>query len=81
MLIIAIAIRCAAKNSCCLGRIEWTKKKKFFKIKILRFRTLRTDTPYDAPTYELTDSTKWITKVGGLLWMSCRGSLIFLSVK
>ncbi|MBQ8406752.1 MAG: sugar transferase, partial [Clostridia bacterium] len=34
---------------------------------ILKFRTMRTDTPPDAPTHELSDPKKWITKVGGFL--------------
>ena len=34
---------------------------------ILKFRTMRTDTPHDAPTHELADPQKWITKVGGFL--------------
>lgn len=34
---------------------------------ILKFRTMRTDTPHDAPTHELSDPTKWITKTGGFL--------------
>ena len=28
---------------------------------------MRTDTPHDAPTHELSDPKKWITKVGGFL--------------
>lgn len=34
---------------------------------ILKFRTMRTDTPKDAPTHELKDPKKWITRVGGFL--------------
>ena len=34
---------------------------------ILKFRTMRTDTPHDAPTHQLSDPQKWITKVGGFL--------------
>ena len=34
---------------------------------IWKFRTMRIDTPHDAPTHELADPKKWITKVGGFL--------------
>ena len=34
---------------------------------ILKFITMRTDTPHDAPTHELSDPQKWITKSGRFL--------------
>ena len=34
---------------------------------ILKFRTMRIDTPHDAPTHELSDPKKWITKIGAFL--------------
>jgi len=34
---------------------------------IYKFRTMRIDTPHDAPTHELTDPDKWITRVGKIL--------------
>ena len=34
---------------------------------ILKFRTMRTDTPKDVPTHLLSDPTKWITKTGAFL--------------
>lgn len=34
---------------------------------ILKFRTMRTDTPSNMPTHLLEDPDKWITKVGGFL--------------
>lgn len=34
---------------------------------ILKFRTMRTDTPHDAPTHELSNPEKWITKTGKIL--------------
>ena len=34
---------------------------------ILKFRTMRTDTPADAPTHTLNDPARWITKIGVLL--------------
>lgn len=39
-------------------------KKHFY---ILKFRTMRIDTPQDTPTHLLTNPDKWITKVGKLL--------------
>ena len=41
------------------------KNKEHFNI--LKFRTMRTDTPPDAPTHELSDPEKWITKTGKIL--------------
>jgi O-antigen biosynthesis protein WbqP len=34
---------------------------------IWKFRTMRVDTPHDAPTHELSDPARWITKVGAFL--------------
>src|SRR5699024_493490 len=34
---------------------------------ILKFRTMRTDAPKDAPTDQLTNATAWITKTGKVL--------------
>lgn len=39
--------------------------KSFFEI--LKFRTMRTDTPKDMPTHLLSDPAKWITKSGAFL--------------
>lgn len=39
--------------------------KSFFNI--LKFRTMRTDTPKDMPTHLLSDPTKWITRTGAFL--------------
>ena len=65
MVIIAIAVRCDSKGPIFFKQARVGKKKKIFKM--LKFRTMRTDTPSDAPTHELSDPTKWITKVGGFL--------------
>ncbi len=65
MLIIALAIKCDSKGSVFFKQNRVGKKKKIFKI--LKFRTMRIDTPHDAPTHELSDPKKWITKVGGFL--------------
>ena len=65
MLIIAIAIKCDSKGPVFFKQKRVGKGKKTFTI--LKFRTMRTDTPPDAPTHELSDPKKWITKIGGIL--------------
>ena len=34
---------------------------------IYKFRTMRTDTPHDSPTHELSDPNRWITRAGKIL--------------
>ena len=65
MLIIAIAIKCDSKGPVFFKQKRIGIHKKYFYI--LKFRTMRIDTPHDAPTHELADPKKWITKVGGFL--------------
>jgi O-antigen biosynthesis protein WbqP len=65
MLVIAIAIKCDSKGPVFFKQKRVGIHKKTFMI--LKFRTMRVDTPHDAPTHELSDPTKWITKVGGFL--------------
>ncbi|MBQ8319642.1 MAG: sugar transferase [Clostridia bacterium] len=65
MLIIALVIKCDSKGPVFFKQQRVGKGKKNFTI--LKFRTMRTDTPHDAPTHELADPKKWITKVGGFL--------------
>ena len=65
MLFIAIAIKCDSKGPVFFKQKRVGKNKKNFQI--LKFRTMRIDTPHDAPTHELSDPKKWITKVGGFL--------------
>lgn len=65
MLIIAIAIKVDSKGPVLFKQKRVGKSKKHFMI--LKFRTMRTDTPHDAPTHELSDPKRWITKVGGFL--------------
>lgn len=65
MLIIAIAIKIDSKGPVLFKQKRVGIHKKHFMI--LKFRTMRTDTPHDAPTHELSDPRKWITKVGGFL--------------
>ena len=65
MLIIAIAIKCDSKGPVFFKQKRVGKNKRLFNI--LKFRTMRIDTPHDAPTHELSDPKRWITKVGGFL--------------
>ena len=65
MLIVAIVIKCDSKGPVFFKQKRIGIHKKTFMI--LKFRTMRTDTPPDAPTHELSDPKKWITKVGGFL--------------
>lgn len=63
--IIAIAIKLDSKGPVFFKQKRVGLHKKHFSI--LKFRTMRVDTPHDAPTHELSDPKKWITKVGGFL--------------
>ena len=65
MLLIAIAIKVDSKGPVFFKQKRVGINKKHFNI--LKFRTMRTDTPHDAPTHELNDPKRWITKVGGFL--------------
>ena len=65
MLVIALAIRLDSKGPVLFKQKRVGIHKTHFNI--LKFRTMRTDTPHDAPTHELSDPKKWITKVGGFL--------------
>ncbi|SHH28241.1 O-antigen biosynthesis protein WbqP [Fibrobacter sp. UWH9] len=65
MLLIALAIKLDSKGPVLFKQKRVGLHKKHFNI--LKFRTMRTDTPKDAPTHELSDPKKWITKVGGFL--------------
>ena len=65
MLFIAIAIKLDSSGPAFFKQKRIGKDCKHFYI--LKFRTMRVDTPHDAPTHELSDPKKWITKVGGFL--------------
>lgn len=65
MLIIALAIKMDSKGPVFFRQKRVGIHKTYFNI--LKFRTMRIDTPHDAPTHELSDPKKWITKVGGFL--------------
>ena len=65
MIVIAIAIKIDSPGPVFFKQKRVGKNKKHFNI--IKFRTMRVDTPHDAPTHELSDPKKWITKVGGFL--------------
>lgn len=65
MLILAIIIKIDSRGPVFFKQKRVGKNKKHFGI--LKFRTMRIDTPHDAPTHELSDPKKWITRVGGFL--------------
>ena len=65
MAFIALAIKLDSKGPVLFKQKRIGKGKKNFYI--LKFRTMRTDAPKDAPTHTLNDPKKWITKVGAFL--------------
>ena len=65
MAFIAIAIKIDSRGPVFFKQKRVGKDKKTFYI--LKFRTMRTDAPKDAPTHTLEDPKKWITKLGSFL--------------
>ena len=65
MVLIALAIKLDSKGPVLFKQKRIGINKTHFNI--WKFRTMRIDTPHDAPTHELSDPAKWITKVGGIL--------------
>ena len=65
MAFIALAIKLDSRGPVFFKQKRIGRDKKTFYI--LKFRTMRTDAPKDAPTHTLQDPKKWITKVGGFL--------------
>lgn len=63
--IIAVAIKADSKSPVFFKQKRVGLNKEYFEI--LKFRTMRIDTPHDVPTHELSDPQKWITKVGKIL--------------
>lgn len=63
--IIAIAIKLDSKGPVLFKQKRVGCGKSHFEI--YKFRTMFTDTPKDVPTHELSDPTKWITRVGKIL--------------
>lgn len=62
LLIVAIAIKCDSKGPVFFKQDRIGKKKKIFKI--LKFRSMYTDTDPNAPTHQLNNASSHITKVG-----------------
>ena len=65
MAFIAVAIKIDSKGPVFFKQKRIGKNKKTFYI--LKFRTMRTDAPKDAPTHTLQDPKKWITGMGAIL--------------
>jgi O-antigen biosynthesis protein WbqP len=65
LLIIVIAIKLESKGPVLFKQKRVGKGKSHFNI--LKFRTMRTDTPKDMPTHLLQDPARFITKVGSFL--------------
>lgn len=63
--IIAVAIKADSKGPVFFKQKRVGLNKEYFEI--LKFRTMRIDTPHDVPTHELSDPQKWITKIGKIL--------------
>lgn len=64
-LVVVIAIKIDSKGPVLFKQKRFGKNKVFFNI--LKFRTMRVDTPKDTPTHLLDNPDQWITKVGKLL--------------
>ncbi|MDO5399149.1 MAG: sugar transferase [bacterium] len=64
-LILIIAIKLDSPGSVLFKQKRVAKGKKYFNI--LKFRTMRTDTPKDIPTHMLSNPDAYITKVGAFL--------------
>ena len=65
MLLVALAIKLDSKGPVFFRQKRVGINKTHFNI--LKFRTMRTDTPKDAPTHELANPDQWITKIGRIL--------------
>ncbi|MHC5269457.1 sugar transferase [Enterococcus sp. LJL98] len=64
-LVLILAIKLDSKGPVFFKQKRFGKEKVFFNI--LKFRTMRIDTPKDTPTHLLTNPDQWITKVGKFL--------------
>lgn len=63
--LLMLAIKMDSKGPIFFKQKRVGKNKKHFEI--LKFRTMRIDTPKDTPTHLLEDPEQWITRVGGFL--------------
>ena len=64
-LALMLAIKLDSKGPIFFKQKRVGKNKEHFEI--LKFRTMRIDTPKDTPTHLLEDPEQWITRVGGFL--------------
>lgn len=64
-IIIAIIVKCSSKGPVFFKQKRIGKNKKTFNI--LKFRTMRIDTPHDTPTHLLENPDAYITKIGRFL--------------
>lgn len=65
MLVIAVAVKLDSPGPALFRQRRVGIHKTYFEI--LKFRTMRTDTPRDAPTHQLQGASTYITKVGAFL--------------
>jgi O-antigen biosynthesis protein WbqP len=65
LLVLVIVIKLDSPGPVLFKQKRVTIHKKYFNI--LKFRTMRIDTPKDTPTHLLDNPDQWITKVGGFL--------------
>ena len=64
-LVLCVAIKIDSKGPIFFKQRRVGKNKKIFNI--LKFRTMRVDTPHDVPTHLLENPEQWITKAGKFL--------------
>lgn len=64
-IVISIIVKCSSKGPIFFKQERIGKNKKHFKI--LKFRTMRTDTPKDVPTHMLENPEQYITGIGRFL--------------
>lgn len=64
-IILAVSIKCTSKGPVFFKQKRVGKDKTYFNI--LKFRTMRIDTPKDVPTHLLTNPEQYITKIGRFL--------------
>ncbi len=65
MIIIAIIIKVTSPGPVLFKQKRVGIHKTYFEL--LKFRTMRIDTPHDVPTHMLQNPGQWITKIGKIL--------------